>query len=275
MIGTCSGPFGVIDQYESGDAYRQSGAIGSSALGDFIRCPRLFQRKHILGIVERGRYQPFIVGQAFHCKVLEPQMFVGRYAVKPPGHDGRTKAGKDWAMENDGKEHLATEEGATVNAMASAVLENPEAKELLFADGPNEQTIRLMIDRWRLPVQVRLDGWRPKLNTILDLKSTADLDKWPREMASFGYHRQAALYGHVTALGLMVDDPKFIFIVVEKQEPFRVGLFRLSQEWLARGWEEVDDGMRGLRKCLDTNEWRRDEPGIKVLEIPKWMERAG
>jgi hypothetical protein len=155
--------------------------------------------------------------------------------------------------------------------MADAVMENDEARGLIKADGQNELTIRMHMDRWKLPVQCRLDAWRPTCDMILDLKTTADLSAWPRELAKFGYHRQAALYGHMTAMAMMRETPRFCFLVVEKSEPYRVGLFRLSDEWLARAWAEIDEAMFRLRKCLDSGIYRRDEPGVKVIELPKWL----
>ena len=271
MIGTLQPGIktGVIEHEEEG-VYRTSGALSNSALSDFLLCERLFQRKHIQGTFVQGRYQPFVVGQAFHCRVLESETFSSRYAIRPAEVDGRTKDGKAWLAENTGKTILTKDEGDTLAHMCDAVMENDEARSLVEDVGQNELTIRLQMEQWKLPVQCRLDAWRPRRDMIVDLKTTADLSAWPRELMKYGYHRQACLYGHLTGLAFMREPPRFVFVVVQKSEPFCVGLFRLSDEWLARAWQEVDSGMKRIRACLDSNSFRRDEPGVRVIEMSEY-----
>lgn len=45
-------------------------------------------------------------GKLFHSALFEPDT-LGRYAVKPPGHDGRTKDGRAWAAEHADRDIVA------------------------------------------------------------------------------------------------------------------------------------------------------------------------
>ena len=59
-------------------------------------------------------------GSAYHCFMLETDDFYNRFAILPPGFDGRTKAGKDLMQQasESGKPIITDDEYSTIAEMS-------------------------------------------------------------------------------------------------------------------------------------------------------------
>jgi hypothetical protein len=261
---------GVIPNgVETDDEYRHSGALTQSALKDYIFNPFYYYQRHILHEGSVDETTEMRMGTALHCLVLEREAFAARYAIQPAGMRKNTKAYDAWLEGTGGKRILTDGECRTVEKMRDAILGNTEAKDFLDAPGENELTLRMVDPKWGMTIQGRLDAWRPSLaeaGMILDLKTTGNLDKWPRDAAFGGTPIQAEWYAGLAQSMFMLDcEVAVVFIVVEREVPYRVGLFQFAPPWHVRARKEITEAMAELKHSLETNTWQRDERGIKLL----------
>jgi hypothetical protein len=69
-------------------------------------------------------------------------------------------------------------------------------------------------------------------------------------------------------LGKPVYD--FIFIVVEKQPPHGIAIFRLDDHAVSVGQDETIDDLRKLKVSIETNAWPNIPNEVTELTLPKW-----
>tara|TARA_Y100000114_G_scaffold53473_1_gene48803 strand:+ start:1233 stop:2009 length:777 start_codon:yes stop_codon:yes gene_type:complete len=86
-------------------------------------------------------------------------------------------------------------------------------------------------------------------NMIIDIKTTSKpITQFKKSAFTYDYHRQAAFYSD----GFNVKE--FIFLVVETNEPYQVGLFRCSEEFLDRGRQECFSLLNTYKDFLNKKE---------------------
>lgn len=211
----------------------------SHRLNLFRRCPALYH-KHITGEIVEGDTAAFQMGRAVHVLTLEPGNFDKEYLVadgpinpktgNPYGRE--TKAFKEWA-DVQTLPVIGTEEHALMKKLADAVHAHEIAADILKA-GIAEATVRAVWDGE--PVQARLDWIDPERGIIADLKTCADVDRFPFDVRDFGYVTQLAFYKRVLELaGYDGPDIRAYLIAVEKREPFRVAVVEIYPMTLEDG----------------------------------------
>lgn len=257
---------------EAPDVYHAKAAefLTSHQLRDFISCPWLYRRK-ALGLIEEKDTPTYLVGRAVHARVLEgreryEQMFalggpINERTGKPFGSN--TKAFADWA-EAQGKPVLSQEQVDLVEQIASGVSMNEAAVDLLLY-GRAEGVVRA--EYCGVQCQARLDWVHPHRG-IVDLKSCDDLTWFEADARRFGYHRQVAFYQAVLGqvVGNLAKIPIHI-IAVEKKEPFRCGVWRLSDDTLAIARRENEAAIRRLQVCRKEDRWPTGYEDIRVLDV--------
>ncbi len=239
----------------------------SHRLNLFRRCPALYH-KYITSEIVEGDTAAFQMGRAVHVLTLEPGNFDKEYLVadgpinpktgNPYGRE--TKAFKEWA-DVQTLPVIGTEEHALMKKLADAVHAHEIAADILKA-GIAEATVRAVWDGE--PVQARLDWIDPERGIIADLKTCADVDRFPFDVRDFGYVTQLAFYKRVLELaGYDGPDLRAYLIAVEKREPFRVAVVELYPMTLEDGntAEASKYGvgnnlvMSELLTCRAKNEW--------------------
>ena len=270
---------------ESNEVYHANDAISHSKLELFRRRPISYYRRFIARTVARPETtEAFRVGSAAHCAVLEPTTLLDRYTLRPYGIDRRTKEGKiafaEFEAANSGKTIMTAEEFAWVHEMNAAVQLHPLASQLLAAGQPElswrvqpsgSLALQCRTD-WFNPAGCELSGGRPY---VADLKTVESLDSdafrnFERACFSFGYHRQAGFYLPLITeiIGSPVFD--FLFIVVEKAEPYGVAVYRLSDAATARGHDETITDLIRLQACIKDQQWPNLPNDLREIGLPKW-----
>jgi len=271
---------------ENIQVYHATNAISHSKLEMYRRRPQLYYRR----VVQKSIPQPeptsaFKLGSAVHCMVLETHEFENRYVLKPD-FDRRTKEGKqlysDFIDKHLNKTVLDIDDMDCTKNMANAVY-NHELSKILLSEGFPELTWRVPQPNLLSALQCRTDWYNPKgceltngRPYIVDLKTVESLDSdafrnFERAVFSFGYHRQAGFYlPLITETGNPVYD--FFFIAVEKNEPFGVAVYRLSDSAISKGQDETLQDLRALKLCYETSNWPNIENKIFDLELPKWYK---
>lgn len=245
---------------EPGDVYRarRDEYLTSHQLLDFAACPLLYKKKQA-GLVSEPRREAYLVGAAAHCLTLEGRAeFESHFQVGGPinpktdrPYGRETKAYADWEREQ-AKACLSDEQFALVCSVTSAVQGHAIAAELL-RHGCAEGVLRGDFPELGLKAQARFDWFSPT-DGIIDLKTCEDLDRFEEDAKRFGYACQMAFYRTLYYL-LTKRLPPVRLIAVEKREPYRVGVWRISDTAL-NGAEQVNAfAIRELKRSRQSNVW--------------------
>ena len=167
----------------------------------------------------------FLIGGYFHTCILEPEKLKKYKVVKSTNRN--TKAYKDVA---GGELCLLQHEVDTIELMREKVMDNDICRDLIQGDN---------ID-YEVPMITELFGnkWKGKADIvnhderlIIDLKTTADIDKFQWSANKYNYDSQAYIYGELFGY-------EFLFIVIDKKT-HQVGMFDCSSQFYERGEEKV------------------------------------
>lgn len=255
---------------ETSDYYhRQSKEnLSSHRLADFRRCPLLYFKK-LKGLIADKDSIAYSFGRAAHTLILEGwQTFESEYAVggpinpktgKPFGSS--TKMFADWAA-TVGKPVITSDELVTLELMERAVLMHPQAPALI-ADGIAEGVCR--IEYCGLPCQIRMDYYQSEYG-LVDLKTCEDMDKFEFDARRYGYLHQVAFYRSVLkeASGIEAD---VHIIACEKREPYRCGVWKVSQNSLSMAQRENERAIEELKDCIETDFWPTRFEDVRYFDL--------
>lgn len=232
-------------------------------------CPAKF--KATLGVEE---HKPqFDVGKAFHREVLGDGPDLHVY----DGDSWRSKEARDFrdAAYAQGHVPLLASEAVSVAAMAAAVHAHDTAP-LLFTGGASEVSAFWIDEATGVKCKARFDYLpepQPGRRLIVpDLKSavSADPAEFSRAAARYGYLLQQEHYTSALRHLGVSDDPAFLFVVVEKDEPHLVNVGQFADEDDRRlSAAALDKALRLYHDCLAADNWP-GWSGITDLSLPTW-----
>jgi len=244
--------------------------LSSHALIEYMRCPFL-HKKRIAGLIEEKDTVSYFVGRAAHTRILEGiDAYELQYAIGGPINPATgkpfgstTKKFLEW-QELQQKPVLPFEKAELVESMNAGVRMNPLACELL-AVGKAEGVVRN--DYCGLPCQVRIDWTHPEYG-IVDLKTCDDLDAFENDTRKYGYRYQLAFY-HAVLKTVVPDLPPTVHIIaIEKREPFRSGVWMLTDETLAAAKLTNEAGIERLKESRTTDIWPTGYETVRILHQP-------
>jgi hypothetical protein len=271
-------PLGIIPGL-SNDDYHAGPGVSNSVLSSMAKSPAHAYALHLAP--NRPKREPtpaMLAGTLAHCAVLEPAELAARYACKPPGHDGRTAAGKAWAaLIPRNVEIVDAAKLETAKSQRAAVLETPELCAL-FAVGEDEQSAYWIDEPTGLLCRCRPDWVHPLADgrvILVDLKTSADIspEGFAKSIWNFGYHRQVAWYstGYERASGRQVA--AFVFAAVSNDYPFMACAYMLDDAAAQRGASECRALLDRYAECLRTDVWPGyGAAGIQLLSLPAWVK---
>jgi hypothetical protein len=242
--------------------------LSSHQLLDFMKCPLLHFRKRE-GLVEDKDSPAYLVGRAAHVRILEGRdAYQTRFALGGPINEktkrpygANTKAFAEWAAAQ-GKPVLGQEQVDLVEQMAAGVSMNDEAVDLLLY-GRAEGVVRATYAA--TPCQIRID-WTHPHRGIVDLKTCDELDWFEADARRYRYTNQMAFYQSVLAVVIGQLVPVHI-VAVEKREPFRCGVWRVSDNALAVARQENEAALRRLKACRQTRRWPTGYETVRILDV--------
>jgi hypothetical protein len=218
-------------------------------------------------------------GEMLHTCVLQPELFQGRYVVAPKC-DRRTKAGKtEWGVFealNADRQIVEPDPWRRCENMAHAVRTHPAARALLDARMDTEVSAVWKCRRTGVLCKLRADALADLggIPVVIDLKTTEDASRraFERSIWTFGYHRQAAMYlDGLAAHGRVCES--FCFIAVEKSPPHAVAVYRITDEVVAMGGEEVARLLATYGECVRTGRWCGYGEQVVDIGLPAWTMR--
>lgn len=252
------------DEYHT--ATRHGEFLSSHMLAAFRRSPMFYYRK-LKGYVVEKKSAAYELGTAVHKMILEGveafnrEYFVTDGPINPKTgnpYGKQTKAFEEWASTID-KKIISYDDMAFVERLFEAVFLNAEANDLL-SQGVAERTLRTHYAG--MPCQIRAD-WINPARGIIDLKTTQDLDWFESDARRYGYIYQLAFYRSIFAELTNVIAPVYI-IAVEKDEPYRAGVWKIASDVLDQAEAVNREAIRRLRNCYNTGDWPTgfEEPRI-------------
>lgn len=233
--------------------------LSKSRLDLIAKSPYLYWWKYLSGqYVEPEPTPALTFGKALHCRLLEPEHFGKRYAILPPNIDRRTKEGKEkyqnFIDETQGMTIITREQDDHIEGMHRAIMSHEIASSIVVAEGESEITIdyEYLGYKWKSIID-RYSSFR---HIIWDLKTTDDAspEGFRRSMYKYRYHIQAALYMEgMRSLGY--DVQAFVFLAIEKNPPYQIGLYYISQDLVNQALQQIQADVEKYQHCCDKNSW--------------------
>ena len=168
----------------------------------------------------------FLIGGYFHTAILEPDKLKNFKVV-----DASSRNTKAYKEITDGEICLLQHEVDKIEALVDKMMNNKVCRELIHADG----------NEFEVPGVAKLSGnyWKGKADIvnhseklIVDLKTTADLDKFQWSAKKYNYDSQAFVYKNLFGYDM-------IFIAIDKNTG-QIGIFDCSDNFYVSGVEKVE-----------------------------------
>ena len=171
----------------------------------------------------------FLVGGYFHTTILEPNK-LKKYKIIP----STTRNTKLYKEMSEGELCLLQHEVDMIEKMSEKVLSNKICKDLIQGDWVEyEKPMVTKIGKymWKGKCDVLSHG--DKL--VIDLKTTADINKFRNSAFRYNYDSQAYVYRKLFGYDML-------FIVIDKNT-HQIGMFDCSDEFYASGKDKVERAM--------------------------------
>ena len=192
--------------------------LSNSHIGKLLKDP--------LRAFEPSKPSPaFLVGGYFHTCILEPNKLDKYKVVKSSTRN--TKAYKDVA---GGELCLLQHEVDTIELMREKVMANNICKDLIQssqAEYEQPGITELFGNKWK----GKADIVNHEEKLIIDLKTTADIEKFQWSASKYNYDSQAYIYSKLFGY-------EMLFIVIDKAT-HKIGMFDCSADFYERGEDKV------------------------------------
>lgn len=258
------------------DRYHARPHLSHSKLRDFDAYgPYGYKLMHIDRVRKRECTKAMAFGLALEdelCSALYGRTPAStEYVFKPAGLDGRTKEGKAWLAQNEGKVDLSAQDKETIAMLVQTIMRDEHIASVLRECTPQPTYDSPERDIF-LAQQARPDFVHPEGCTI-DLKSCASLADVAsgRDIANHGYHSQGAFaHSCMQANGVRVHTHKLL--ACEKVFPFRVQLIKVDSAFLAAGLRWCSSVSGRILRCKLADRWPLVEHAEVVACAPKWVD---
>ncbi len=213
----------------------------------------------------------FAMGSAVHALVLEPE----KKLVRRGPEDRRGDKWKNAQLKADLDNVILLTEGDFDLAarIADAVKAHPVAAMYLADPTFVAEASFFGIDPVTgIEIKCRPDGYLPEAGLVFDVKTTTDAspDGFPRELRKYAYDVQAAFYLRaLRSAGYKADT--FMFIAVEKEAPFAVGVHALTDRYLDHADQVVTYTLQKISNATAVSDFTTGWPLINHIDLPRWQ----
>lgn len=250
--------------------YHASKGYSRSSLMPLLQSEQHFWYKVLAGKYQQKVTEDFKLGNLCHTLLLEPEKFEREYAVLPCDINKRTNAGKEvmasFALEAEGKTVIDDDTLVQAHSIVASVQRNPDAMALI-ADATIEPSIYWTDKDTGLQFKARPDIMHPHI--VVDFKTTVEASAWSFQNSSYkyGYFLQAAMNSAALA-SIRLEMEKFVFICVEKTEPYVTGIYVCDDSAISWGLEQFHDLKTHLAEVLKKDTY--EGYGIHNLRVPAY-----
>lgn len=278
--------------------YRADPAVSVSDVKPMLISPRHFFEKKF-GSKKRTPPTPAqITGTLVHMAILEPEKFKAKVHTLPDDAPKRpTKAQleaakpstatleaiqfwKVWEEQHPGAQIIERDQMAQVCGMRDAVFGHKIAAEYLTECATEVSVFGEASGGLR--IKGRIDCV-PKAPKLVDIKTVglggARPDEFSRSLWDWRYDMQVAYYLDLYNSNFDEwDDHKkktdFVFVCVEKEEPYAVCLYKVSRRVIDRGRRDYLALLQKVVACQKANEWPGYSDAEGEIDLPAWADRA-
>ncbi|MEC4833257.1 PD-(D/E)XK nuclease-like domain-containing protein [Mycobacteroides chelonae] len=217
-----------------------------------------------------------LLGAGAELCVLEPAIHGllkgGAVAKSPRATDTWKEAEAEARAE--GRVPVHVDDYQIARTMADRVREHPTAGPLFAAaDGQAETSLVATDPETGVRLKARPDWLNPAGDrlTIVDYKTavSSEVDAFSRKAADFGYHIQEAWYRHVAQLLKLHDNPRFLFVVQEKEAPYEVSVFEYQDPIdRAESKRQMREAIGIYQRCSAEGSGRAAHPKLLQFSCP-------
>lgn len=272
---------------ENNSEYHSNPALSFTGLKTFIKSPELFDKKQ-RGELEEEHKDEWDIGSAIHERILEPDR-MPEYRLVSKYYNGAKKSGKKFKKKLDalGITLLNAKNSQIVRDCVSSLKDKPLMALLDPAHGEPELSWRIGADGfsvqcrsdwfcWSAPAGLEEFGIQEKARYVVDLKSCRDLDDWFSDskwknplINDLLYAGQEKWYldiiNNVLKSGRRRGVDEWLFVVVEKKEPFRCAVIRTPDNARNCASNIVRHALGDLFSRMESGDWK-DARTVGVYE---------
>lgn len=283
---------GVVESLSNAD-YHADSAIGSSGLIEFAECPALYWNKYLNPEAQRTHDDKYRLGSYAHIALLEPHIFEREYLVSPEfavvnkgkkneAYKTMNKTHADWNVFEEhansvSKKAILHSEYIQALAMADAIKEHELANAMMSGTGKNEMSFFALDECTGLRIKARPDRLVNVKGigiVLVDYKTTAlSLSTSKQSHHAFGLsrHIQAAHHKEVVELVTGGKIAQVCYITQMQEAPYLVRVFRMPEEALAAGSNQIRSYLGQIADCHARNQWSGYPSEIEDFILPNWI----
>lgn len=266
----------------------------STSLKMFRHKPQLAYRTYIGSVKHSGPTPAQVIGSAVNILLLEPE--TQETAIHTVDVEARNAVAFKKAVELYPEALVLTRpEREQAGAVADAIL-HPQtdyaamAREILVDRHGYSEYASRWDDEIGVPCKSKIDRLTTAtaedgLSLVIGELKTAkspELQAFSRQAWDLDYHCQAAF----NCRGIYATTghwPDFVFVVVRNEQPYEVACYKLTEEFLAVGYEQVVGDLQRLSVCLQDpsgKTWRsswenfQGFPSVPELSPPPYRRAA-
>lgn len=221
-------------------------------------------------------------GSLLHCLILQPDNFDNEFAIEPIVNK-RTNEGKElleqFNLDNKNKIIVNNEQLQLADFLRQKVYEHPKAKALLTGAGDNEISLFWQDSETGVMCKARFDRAKYVGNKfiIIDVKSvrSAKPENFTKTVYDLKYHNQASWY--IQCGNACFKDKEFagfVFIAVEKEPPYSVAVYEMTELYLKIGEINTRKNLLTYKECKEKDNWWNydgEKAVIHTLDPPQWV----
>lgn len=249
------------------EAYHSGPGVSKSGLWELhSKSPFHFQ------FAPREEKNFFDLGEAGHIAVLEPNTLEDRVYRGPDDRRGNKWTDAQEFCKISGKVCLTSKDYDKALIIRDTLHADPTVNALVTGSAAQVEASGFWQDEQTgMMCRCRPDLYRPDLSLIVDLKTTASAhpSKFARSVVDYGYHAQEAFYTDGwRALGQ--DVQAFVFIAVEKSDPFAFAIYELPPSIVEEGRAQMRAALDRYAECKRTDTWPGYGAGVQELKFQRW-----
>lgn len=245
---------GVYPDLSNAD-YHGSNGISKSGLDAFCKDQSSLEWQKNCP-VDKEKLKTLDFGTAFHAICLEPEKMKTEFVVMPKfGQKNVDKEEKKlWLAEHEDLTVVTTDDHKKLTLMFESVMAHPDARDLIEAEGIEEQS-----HYWEDPDTGILCKCRPdkiisNSRFLVDVKTTDELSKFHFSVDDYRYDIQAPFYtdGYNASTGEEKDT--FIFLVIQKKIElgrYPVMCVKLPEWAVSAGRDEYRQNLNAYARFLE------------------------
>lgn len=223
-----------------------------------------------------------IFGRAFHCLVLQPDLFDAQFAQNPPCPAGQnpkgwpnTKKCKELKaqIEFSGRTILTDVQWDSCHRMHESLMGSPsKALDMLMAASAAEVSYVADDPVTGVRCKARTDLEIESAGIVADLKMTASASRssFSLSIEKFGYDLRHAFYEDLLNEARPGVFDHHVLLAVEGSPPFEKRVFELVPSAVEKGRREKIRLMALYAQCEASGVWPGYEDKVEAIDVPEW-----